>query len=176
MRYRIDEACNEDWDAMAPHETGRFCQRCQHAVVDATEMTKREFAAFFEEAEGDVCAQVRANPLGDSVFRRELTKPRPLGSFVLLSTLLASACGSETAVEPLQVPLEAPGCQLVDDKVPGQTPLESPGQSLSPSSAESVDADAGLDSGVEDAAIDAAIDRAPPPRQRLRGRIRRHRD
>ncbi|MFT5353073.1 MAG: hypothetical protein ACI9KE_000270 [Polyangiales bacterium] len=157
MRYRIDEPCNEDWDSMEVHEDGRFCQSCQHSVVDATKMTKREFEAFYNDANGDVCVQVRANPAGHGIFRRDLVKPRPLGSFVLLSTLLASACAIEAPAEPVGIPLVDPGSQLVDDKKPVGLPFSPP--------------DASMDSGV-DASMDSGVhvvDRAT----RL-GRIRRH--
>lgn len=100
MAYRIDEACTEDWDAMEQNGRGRFCQACKHDVIDATNMTKREFDEAFKASSGNVCARFRANPLGDGVFRRELPRPRALGSFVLLSTLLASACGNEAPLEP----------------------------------------------------------------------------
>jgi hypothetical protein len=103
MSYRIDEPCTENWDAMEPKDGGRFCQSCEHVVIDATNMTKREFDAHFEATSGGVCAQFRANPVGDGVFRRDLPRPRSLGSFVLLSTLLASACGTEAPAEPAQV-------------------------------------------------------------------------
>lgn len=155
MSYRIDEHCNEDWDAMQPDERGRFCQRCQHSVIDATKMTKGEFETLFNNAKGELCVQFRANPMGDGVFRRDLVKPRPLGSFVLLSTLLASACATEAPPEAIAVPLVAPGCQLVDDKTPTPTPLASPDAST----------DAGVDAG------DAAPDVVQRPRIR-RGRPR----
>ncbi|MFK7998669.1 MAG: hypothetical protein AB8H86_03695 [Polyangiales bacterium] len=161
MGYRIDEHCNEDWEAMQPDERGRFCQRCQHSVIDATQMTKGEFESLFNEAKGELCVQFRANPMGDGVFRRDPVKPRPLGSFVLLSTLLASACGTEPPAEP--APLVAPGCQLVEDKTPPAAP----------------ESDAAIDAGVDagDAAADveavapAQIQPAPRPPIR-RGRPR----
>lgn len=103
MSYRIDEPCTENWDSMEPKDGGRFCQSCEHVVIDATNMTKREFDAHFEASSGGVCAQFRANPVGDGVFRRDLPRPRALGSFVLLSTLLASACGTDAPAEPTQV-------------------------------------------------------------------------
>ena len=171
MPYRIDEPCSEDWDAMEPHEMGRFCQKCQHAVVDATEMTKSEFERFFDDAQGDVCAQVRANPLGDGIFRRDLVRPKPLGSFVLLSTLLASACANE-AVEPVEVPLVAEGCSL-EEKMP---PSPATSTTASSTTAETSSLGAAVDAGF-DAGSDAGVDSGPvvpsPIRPRLRGRIRR---
>ena len=148
MSYRIDEPCNEDWDAMEPREGGRFCQSCAHVVVDATKMSKKEFEAFFDAADGDVCAQFLTNPLGDGVFRRALTPPRPLGSFVLLSTLLASACASESAppIEPEEVQVILPGIQLVEDRRPSSPPPSTPSTPLS-------SLDAGVDAGVDAGAV-----------------------
>lgn len=141
MSYRIDEHCNEDWDAMQPDEQGRFCQRCQHSVIDATKMTKGEFETLFNDAQGELCVQFRANPSGDGIFRRDLVKPRPLGSFVLLSTLLAGACSTEPPPGPASVPLVAPGGRLVEDKTPEAAPNDA-----------SMDADVYADAG--DAATD----------------------
>lgn len=160
MGYRIDEHCNEDWDAMEPDERGRFCNRCQHSVIDATKMTKGEFETLFNEANGDLCVQFRANPMGDGVFRRDPVKPRPLGSFVLLSTLLAG-CATEAPAAPVAVPLVAPGCQLVEDKTP------------TPTLASSLP-DASLDSGADADAAPEVAPVIPPPIQVRRGAPRRH--
>lgn len=172
MSYRIDEHCNEDWDAMEPDEKGRFCGRCQHSVIDATKMSKGEFETLFNDAKGELCVQFRANPMGDGVFRRDLVKPRPLGSFVLLSTLLASACSMEPPAEPVAVPLVAPGCQLVEDK----TPTVTNGASMDAGVDSGVDAgDAGTDVGTPETEVAEPPAVQPIPRPRIRrGRPRFH--
>ncbi|MFK7999770.1 MAG: hypothetical protein AB8H86_09240 [Polyangiales bacterium] len=134
MAYRIDEACNENWDAMELGEQGRrFCQACEHDVIDATNMTKREFeAAFHAASSGKVCARFRANPVGDGIFRRELPRPRALGSFVLLSSLLASACGSEAPLEPEREPEPAVVVEALAEAAEAQ---EQPGVEAPPEEA-----------------------------------------
>ena len=41
--FDIPTPCEQDWDEMEEVDGGRFCQQCQHIVVDASSMTKKAF-------------------------------------------------------------------------------------------------------------------------------------
>lgn len=47
-------ACKEDWGAMSPTEGGRYCGRCQHAVVDFTGWSRTAVAAY-KQQHPDAC-------------------------------------------------------------------------------------------------------------------------
>src|SRR6476620_134387 len=53
----IPTPCHENWDQMTPVEKGRFCGACQKTVIDFTNMTDQQLAAFFKKPTGSVCGR-----------------------------------------------------------------------------------------------------------------------
>lgn len=45
----ISELCTENWSEMAPTNTGAFCQKCSHDVLDVTGMRTQEIEAIFRK-------------------------------------------------------------------------------------------------------------------------------
>lgn len=53
----IPTPCHENWDQMTPVEKGRFCASCQKTVIDFTNMTDQQLAAYFKKPTGSVCGR-----------------------------------------------------------------------------------------------------------------------
>jgi len=48
-KIRIQNPCNENWNAMSPNEKGRFCNSCNKTVIDFTKMNTIEIQKYFDE-------------------------------------------------------------------------------------------------------------------------------
>jgi hypothetical protein len=56
----IPKPCHEDWNAMTPEETGRFCSSCTKSVVDFTTKTTPEIQQYFIKNQGkSVCGRFK---------------------------------------------------------------------------------------------------------------------
>lgn len=54
----IADPCHENWDHMSQAEKGRFCASCQKQVIDFTNMSDSQLAAFFKKpSDGSVCGR-----------------------------------------------------------------------------------------------------------------------
>jgi len=71
MNLTIPKPCHESWDEMTPAEQGRFCGACQKTVIDFSNMSDRELAAFFKKPAGPVCGRFQQDQLN-----REITIPK----------------------------------------------------------------------------------------------------
>src|SRR5687767_10861683 len=49
IQLSIADPCHENWDTMTTAEQGRFCASCQKQVVDFTNMSDAQLAAFFKK-------------------------------------------------------------------------------------------------------------------------------
>jgi CarboxypepD_reg-like domain/Secretion system C-terminal sorting domain len=58
IQLTIADPCHENWDHMTQAEKGRFCASCQKQVIDFTNMSDSQLAAFFKKpSEGSVCGR-----------------------------------------------------------------------------------------------------------------------
>src|SRR5436190_2476819 len=74
IQLSIPTPCHEDWDKMNPVEKGRFCDSCQKKVIDFSNMSDREIAAFFKKpSTGSVCGRFMQDQLDRSI---EIPKKR----------------------------------------------------------------------------------------------------
>jgi hypothetical protein len=55
----IPQPCNEHWSEMTPTEQGRFCQSCQHQVIDFTKLTDAQIVAYLSKQQGRVCGRMQ---------------------------------------------------------------------------------------------------------------------
>lgn len=132
MRFEIPEPCGERWDAMRPTREGRFCDHCQHGVVDLSRMSRREAERRIDAVDGDsLCVRMAVDPTGAAIFRPEPKRaPHWAGGLVLVAALTAGGCdrsGPEPAatvqVEPCELEtIEGPPMMPVDDAA--LTPLD----------------------------------------------------
>jgi len=91
MKIKIPNPCHEDWNKMTDSDKGRFCKSCQKTVIDFTEKTPVEIAAFFHQNKGKkVCGRFRSYQLEREYH---FSQPTPLWypSSKIVSVLLASA-------------------------------------------------------------------------------------
>jgi hypothetical protein len=74
IQLNIANPCHESWDNMTAAEKGRFCGSCQKQVVDFTNMSDSQLAAFFKKpSTGSVCGRFYEDQLGRSI---EIPKKR----------------------------------------------------------------------------------------------------
>ncbi len=63
MQLQIPQPCSKDWDLMIPQGDGRFCNSCQHTVVDFSNMTDNELLSYLQKNPFTHCVHVRNNQL-----------------------------------------------------------------------------------------------------------------
>ena len=109
MQLTIDSPCDEPWDSMEPRSGGRFCQRCQHTVLDLSKMTRAQAERVIRATpEGErICINMAVDPLDAPIFRPEPRRARHfVGGLVLVAALTAGGCGAshgEDSREPPQI-------------------------------------------------------------------------
>jgi len=67
IHLSIPRPCHENWDAMTPSDKGRFCASCQKTVIDFTNMSDRQLAAFFKKPPSSVCGRVYDDQLNRGI-------------------------------------------------------------------------------------------------------------
>ncbi|MBK9176911.1 MAG: hypothetical protein IPM46_11370 [Flavobacteriales bacterium] len=69
-------SCQENWNRMSPVEGGRFCGKCQHAVVDFTGWS-REAVLAYKRAHPDACGRYLPEHLEPQLIPlADLLKPK----------------------------------------------------------------------------------------------------
>ncbi len=115
---RIPEPCHEDWNAMQPDATGKFCQSCSKSVVDFSNKTDAEIGDLLLEYKGrKVCGHFKTSqvnrPLNLRVnlagLPRNMSSTRifAIAVFIVFGTLLFS-CTNFQGQKLGKVELEAP--------------------------------------------------------------------
>lgn len=67
-KISIPKPCHENWDAMTPETTGRFCNSCAKSVVDFTNMKAPEIQQYFIQNQGQkICGRFKNEQL-DSII------------------------------------------------------------------------------------------------------------
>jgi hypothetical protein len=56
IQMTIPQPCDENWGDMTPTEKGRFCASCCKQVIDFTNMSDSQLAAFFRKSRLAPCA------------------------------------------------------------------------------------------------------------------------
>ena len=69
VKLGIPEPCQESWDVMGSGPGSRFCEKCQHEVVDFTVLTRGEAERIFKAAKGRVCGRLAQDGRGNAVYR-----------------------------------------------------------------------------------------------------------
>jgi hypothetical protein len=61
-KITIPKPCHEDWNKMAPNDSGRFCGSCSKNVVDFTNMLPDEIQVYFRQ-HSNVCGRFKNSQL-----------------------------------------------------------------------------------------------------------------
>ena len=70
VSFHIPEPCEERWEDMAPRGEGRFCERCQHTVVDLSKMSRAQAESRMRRVTGDyLCVQLAVDEDDAALFR-----------------------------------------------------------------------------------------------------------
>jgi len=68
LQLSVDKPCSQDWHKMTPQEQGRFCDSCQHTVIDFTGFTDEQLFRFFIEHRGQkVCGKFSSMQLNRQI-------------------------------------------------------------------------------------------------------------
>lgn len=105
FKITIPKPCHEDWNAMTPDQTGRFCGSCVKSVVDFTSMETAAIQEYFAQNPGkNVCGRFKNEHLGkftlnipQSILNKKMTfrKAFLLALFVVMGTSLFSCRNSD---------------------------------------------------------------------------------
>lgn len=72
FQVSIPDPCTQAWSDMAPAEGGRFCNHCQHEVIDFSLMTDKEIIAVISNHNKSLCGRFQSAQLN-----RSLHEPTP---------------------------------------------------------------------------------------------------
>lgn len=99
-KITIPEPCKEDWQAMTPEESGRFCSVCTKGVIDFTNKSEKEIQTYLQQNKGkNLCGRFRNDQLNkfdiqipQSVFRQPMPfqKAFLLMLFIVMGSTLFS--------------------------------------------------------------------------------------
>lgn len=113
--------CQENWDAMEPMKGGRFCGKCQHAVIDFTGWDRRSMLAYLKQHPG-TCGQYRPDQLEPELIPfAELfsLKSAALVAGLTLGSIQVSAQAPElSATEQTLATPGSDGQPVLDDRTP----------------------------------------------------------
>jgi hypothetical protein len=100
FKITVPKPCQENWNAMTPKETGRFCSACTKTVVDFTKMGTDEIQEYFaQNREEKVCGRFKNEqvnrltiPIPKSVLEQKMSfqKAFLLSLFVVMGSTLFS--------------------------------------------------------------------------------------
>ena len=71
LTLAIPEPCQENWGEMSGTARERFCEKCQHAVIDFSLLTRKQAERILRSATGRVCGHLVVDQSGSPVFRPE---------------------------------------------------------------------------------------------------------
>ncbi len=69
----ISKPCSENWDKMPQTNQGKFCDKCQHDVVDFSKMTNEKVKQYFEtNSSKNVCGYFKTSQLSKNKSKYKL--------------------------------------------------------------------------------------------------------
>lgn len=86
----VPKPCHENWNAMAPADSGRHCDRCQHTVMDLTRTSDAELVDLFRKDAMPKCARFTQSQL-DRVIALEERSARLLPAAAVGAALAFAA-------------------------------------------------------------------------------------
>lgn len=103
INLSIPTPCHESWDQMTAAAKGRFCASCQKTVIDFTNMSDRQLAAFFKKPTTNTCGRFYNDQLNRDIAleRKRIPWIKYFFQFTLpafLVAMKASAQKSRTVI------------------------------------------------------------------------------
>lgn len=99
FQIRMPEPCQQDLNAMAVLENGRFCASCSKCVIDFTQKTDREIISIFQESKGQVCGTFRPDQLNRQLLPAG-NQPASRWKAIALAISAYFSARSETEAKP----------------------------------------------------------------------------
>ena len=88
-------SCQENWDSMKPgDDNSRFCEKCQHVVLDFSNATKAEFEEKVKNSQGHVCGRFKKSQMSSGFLKYAAA------TAIVASSLNAIGCAPEI-IEPV---------------------------------------------------------------------------
>jgi hypothetical protein len=97
LTISIPTPCTEDWNAMTPHQSGKFCASCQKTVVDFSRMSDAEIFNYFDNFKGATCGNFSEKQLNTPIIEPLILKPQNRWAWALSALLLPTIAASQTA-------------------------------------------------------------------------------
>ena len=105
LQLQVPVPCHEDWENMTRAEKGRFCSSCHKTVMDFSNMSDREIAAFFKKrSTGSVCGRFMENQLNRDIDipRKRIPWIRYFFQFLLPGFLISMKATAQGKVRVVQ--------------------------------------------------------------------------
>jgi CarboxypepD_reg-like domain len=96
LTISIPTPCTEDWNAMTPNQSGKFCASCQKTVVDFSRMSDAEIFNYFDNFSGNTCGRFTEKQLATPFSAPMIGKPQNRWAWALSALLLPSVLASQT--------------------------------------------------------------------------------
>lgn len=94
----IPEPCSEAWEQMTPCGSGKFCDSCQKTVIDFTDYSEAQIAAFLADKRGEsVCGRFYAAQIEEAVFSYVAPAKKSYRTLAMAASVAALTVMSFTA-------------------------------------------------------------------------------
>jgi CarboxypepD_reg-like domain len=96
LTLSIPTPCTEDWNAMTPNKSGKFCASCQKTVIDFSRMSDAEIFNYFDNFSGNTCGRFTGKQLTTPFNAPIIGKPQNRWAWALSALFLPSVLASQT--------------------------------------------------------------------------------
>jgi hypothetical protein len=87
-QIRMTFICNQDWESMSLTANGRFCEVCNHEVVDFSERSMEELALVKSSQNENLCGRFKIFP--DANIVTPVSTPKTLRILTIFSSIFVS--------------------------------------------------------------------------------------
>jgi hypothetical protein len=114
QEFSVPSPCHQDWEKMRGDKKSRFCDHCQHSVVNLSSLTKAQAAKLLEAQLGSarLCVRFEHTPSGEVIYRRPSTlwdKTRDVAGYIAVVFLGLFGFHAPAWAQTAQQPVEQAG-------------------------------------------------------------------
>lgn len=107
-RVPIPEPCHVAWDEMgALGRAGRYCEKCQHSVIDLSALTEAQAERVLRTPNPDLCVSYLREASGRIVFKKPGLRDVNAGTIAVGALLSLAACSRSNAAQSNAAPSNA---------------------------------------------------------------------